>query len=317
MVTDSNASEGIDVASGVLTLTDGTQIIGNGSGNLTVDPSGQLRITAGTGADTATGSGATLDGVKVTDNATGTDSNAGIDVASGILVLDDGTQITGNGTGTLTVDSGATLEITTGTGATLDGVIVDDNGTGTGAAAGIDVASGVLTLDGNTQIQGGNTGTLNIAGTGELKITTATGATLDGVVVTDSNASEGIDVASGVLTLTDGTQIIGNGSGNLTVDPSGQLRITAGTGADTATGSGATLDGVKVTDNATGTDSNAGIDVASASWCWTTAPDHRQRHGHADGRQRGHAGNNDWHWRDAGRRHCRRQRHWHRGRRRH
>ena len=105
-------------------------------------------------------------------------------------------------------------------------MIVDDNSTGTGAAAGIDVASGVLTLDGNTQIQGGNTGTLNIAG-GELEITTATGATLDGVVVTDSNASEGIDVASGVLTLTDGTQIIGNGSGNLTVDPSGQLRITA------------------------------------------------------------------------------------------
>ena len=100
----------------------------------------------------------------MTDNASGSDSSAGIDVASGVLVLDDATQIIGGGSGTLTVDSGGQLEITNGTGAptgaTLDGVIVDDNSSVTNG--GIDVASGVLVLDDSTQIQGGNTGTLDI-----------------------------------------------------------------------------------------------------------------------------------------------------------
>src|SRR5208282_4143852 len=154
----------------------------------------------------------------------------GIDVASGaVLTLDGGTAINGSGTGTLTVELGGQLKITTGTGATLDGVIVDDDGTGSGTSAGIAVASGaVLTLDGNTQIQGGGNGTLAIASTGELSIT-STGATLNGVVVTDSNITDGIDVASGaVLTLDGGTAINGSGTGTLTVELGGQLKITTG-----------------------------------------------------------------------------------------
>ena len=177
----------------------------------------------------------------MTDNASGSDSSAGIDVASGVLVLDDATQIIGGGSGTLTVDSGGQLEIINGTGAhtgaTLDGVIVDDNSSVTNG--GIDVASGVLTLTDGTQIQGGNTGTLDIVG--ELKIIKGTGtgshtgATLDGLSVTDSNGIEGIDVASGVLTLNDGTVISG---GTLTVDPTGQLKITKPSAATLRPGPG-------------------------------------------------------------------------------
>src|SRR5208282_469950 len=185
----------------------------------------------------------------------------GIDVASGaVLTLDGGTAINGSGTGTLTVELGGQLKITTGTGATLDGVIVDDDGTGSGTSAGIAVASGaVLTLDGNTQIQGGGNGTLAIASTGELSIT-GTGATLDGVVVTDSNTTDGIAVVA-TLTLDDDTAINGSGTGTLTVESTGELAITAGSGADSATAGGATLNGIIVTDD----NITDGIDVASGA----------------------------------------------------
>src|ERR1700686_1503260 len=151
-------------------------------------------------------------------------------------------------------NSGAQLLVSTG-GATLDNLIVDDDITATGTSAGIDVVT-TLTLKDNTQILGGGTGTITIGSSGQLLVTTATGATLDGVVVTDTNANAGgttpgIDVASGaVLTLNDNTQIISTDSGTLQIENTGELLIAAGAGAtsDGATAGGATLDGVIVTD---------------------------------------------------------------------
>src|SRR6202030_4059147 len=206
---------------------------GSGTGTLTVESTGELEIT---------GTGSTLDGVIVTDS----NASDGIDVASGaILTLDGGTQIKGSGTGTLVIDSSGQLAITGA--ATLDGLVVDDDTTTSGILAGIYVASGVLTLDDGTQIQGGGIGTMTIASTAELSITSGSGATLDGVIVTDSNASDGIDVASGaILTLNDNTQIVGTGTGTLTVESTGRLVIAAGAGADGATAGGATLNGVIV-----------------------------------------------------------------------
>ena len=240
-------------------MNDSTSISG---GTLTIESTAgsELQITAGTGADGATPGGATLDGVSVTDS----NATEGIDVTSGaILTLDGGTVISG---GTLTVDLGGVLEVTNATGATLDDVIVDDDGTGTGANAGIDVASGVLTLDGGTQIQGGgpfaDRGTLTVASSGELQIT-GTGAALDGVNVTDLNpgtTNSGIDVSGAILTLNDSTSISG---GTLTIESTAgsELQITAGTGADGATPGGATLDDVSVTDS----NATEGIDVTSGA----------------------------------------------------
>ena len=113
---------------------------------------------------------------------------------------------------------------------------------------GIDVASGAaLTLDAGTQIWGGGNGTLTIEAGGQLSITTASGATLDGLLVHDDSTTDGIDVASGaVLTLNDGTVVSG---GTLTVENTGELLIAVGSGRDAATGRGATLDNVAVTDH--------------------------------------------------------------------
>ena len=92
--------------------------------------------------------------------------------------------------------------------ATLDALIVDDDTTSVGSK-GIDVsgATAVLTLDDGTQIQGGSTGgtsagTLTIESTAELLVTsgsTSLGAGLDGMFVTDNNASKGIDVSGAAL----------------------------------------------------------------------------------------------------------------------
>ena len=88
-------------------------------------------------------------------------------------------------------------------------------------------------------------GTLTVETGGEITVN-GSGATLDGVQVSDLNTGVGIDVVS-TLTLNDGTVI--SGGGKLTVDSAGQLDITAGTSADGATAGGATLDGVIVTDS--------------------------------------------------------------------
>ena len=122
------------------------------------------------------------------------------------------------------------------------------------AGTGIDVSGAVLTLDDDTVISGG-TLTVEIASGSQLLITagagadgaTAGGATLDDVTVTDNNtgadASAGIYVSGGVLTLDGGTALNGSGSGTLTIaSTSGsQLKIT------NTDGSGATLNGSLLT----------------------------------------------------------------------
>ena len=113
-----------------------------------------------------------------------------------------------------------------------------DDDTTSFSPPGIDVASGaVLTLKDTTTILGGGNGTLTIEVGGQLSITTASGATLDGLLVHDDNTTNGIDVASGaILTLNDGTVISG---GTLTVEGTGKLLIAAGSGQDAAPGRGA------------------------------------------------------------------------------
>src|SRR5262249_20153444 len=123
-VTDANASRGIDVSGGVLTLSDGTVISG---GTMTVESvaGSQLLITPGSGANGATARNATLTGVTVTDNSTLV--AGGIEVASGgKLTLNGGSDIIGSGTGTLVIDPGTQVVVTTG-GAIFDGLLVDDD----------------------------------------------------------------------------------------------------------------------------------------------------------------------------------------------
>ena len=229
---------------------------------ITVDPGVILTLVNETVTGTVTNQGtidvetfADFTNVQATNVVSSGNGIIEVGVSSNtVLLLEDGTTIID---GYLNVESGSQLKITGPTGATLDGVIVDDDGTEIGANAGIYIASGVLTLDGGTQIQGGGTGTMTIASTGELSITSGSGATLDGVIVSDLNTTTGIDVVT-TLTLDDNTVISG---GTLTVESTGVLQITAGTGLDGATAGGATLDGVIVTDS----NSSDGIDVESGA----------------------------------------------------
>ena len=144
--------------------------------------------------------------------------------------------------------------------ATLDGVAVTNGGSG------IDVSGAVLTLDDNTVISGS---TLTVESTAGSQLLITTGGGTDGasaddvpvtaVAVTGADASAGIYVSGGVLTLDGGTALNGSGSGTLTIaSTSGsQLKIT------NTDGSGATLNGVVVDDDNTGSGVNAGIYVAS------------------------------------------------------
>ena len=174
----------------------------------------------------------------------------------GIITVDGGQfNLSGTDTisgGQLNVDNGGQLTIATSALVTFDNVLVDDNTT-TSSPPGIDVASGaILTLQNGSEIDGGRianaAGTLTIEDDGELRIA-GTGATLDGLLITDNDISSanGIDVVS-TLTLSDGTQISG---GTLTIESGALLQVTAGSGADLATASGATIDHVTVTDSGT------------------------------------------------------------------
>ena len=122
----------------------------------------------------ASGPGATLDGVKVTDNNTSTVTrrHQGRHRASAAtLLLDDGTVISGGGTGTMTIGAIGTLDVekgTSGPGATLDGVKVTTSNTSTvtpGITVGTGASAATLLVDDGTVISGGGTGTLTI-GTG-------------------------------------------------------------------------------------------------------------------------------------------------------
>jgi hypothetical protein len=213
---------------------------------LTINAGNTLDIEAGANGPNH---GATLDGVAVTDKGA---LDIG-DVNSGaILTLDDGTTVTGGGTGMLTINAGNTLDIEAGAngpnhGATLDGVAVTDNG-----ALDIgEVASGaLLTLDDGTTITGHGIGTLTIIAGNALEVETGTsgpsyGATLDGVLVTDSGAIEiGATTSGAILTLDDGTSITGGGT--LTIGSASGSGGGSGE-LDIAAGPGATLDGVGIT----------------------------------------------------------------------
>ena len=221
-------------AGAVFQLVDGTTIIG---GILTIATSGTLDIETG-----ASGPGATLDGVFVTNNGLIEVDLAG---AGAVLTLDDGTTISG---GSMTIEDLGVLDIeyggaSGGHGATFDGVYVTNNGLIEVDMAG---AGAALTLDDGTTISGGNM-TVGNSGSGMLDIESGAsgpGATLDGVFVTNNGLIE-VDMAGAgaVLTLDDGTTISG---GNMTVEASGVLDIEFGGASG---GHGATLDGVFVTNS--------------------------------------------------------------------
>ena len=161
-------------------------------------------------------------------------------------MLSGGTTVSGS---TLTINAASTLDVETGSGelypgATLDGVTVTNDG---GIVIGATTGGASLALVDGTTITGG---TLTIGSAAELDIETGAngpGATLDGVNVTDSGAIDIDLLASGaILTLDDNTTISG---GTLTVgsfdaDVAGALDIVG------VEGSGATLDGVNVINNA-------------------------------------------------------------------
>jgi fibronectin-binding autotransporter adhesin len=251
---------------GELLFDDGMNVTG---GTLIIESVSQLVITAGTGA------GATLDNVSVTDS----NITEGIDVKSGaILTLDGGTQINSTDLGTLTIGSTGALDVETLGGstvstpdATIDGIIVTDGNAGGGTYTGIEIADAtsgaILTLDGGTQINSTDDGTLMIGSTGTLDVETLGGstvstpdATIDSIIVTDGNDGDGTyngieisDATSGaILTLDGGATISG---GTLAVELGGVLAITDAIGA--------TLDHVVVDNDGTGTGANAGIYVAS------------------------------------------------------
>src|SRR5262249_59689009 len=115
----------------------------------------------------------------------------------------------------LAVTAGGSTDGASAGGATLDHVSVTDSN-----ATGIDVISGVLTLDDGSSIAGG--GGLAVESGGQLVVTSG-GATLNNISVDDdatgTGASAGIYVSGAVLTLS-GTQILGGAAaaGTLTID---------------------------------------------------------------------------------------------------
>ena len=188
------------------------------------------------------------------------DVQVGIADAGGLLQVDggatlklsDGATIT---KGEVTLGSLSTLDVEVGAvslpagtpDATLDGVSVI--GTSGLAPSTIQIGTAgaaTLLLDDGTSIENGN---LTISGGSALDVTTS-GATLDGVTVTGTNATlsvaastieVGTTTTTGtVLTLDDGTTIT---NGNLIID--------AGNTLDIESAGGATLDGVNVTNSGT------------------------------------------------------------------
>ncbi|WP_213737477.1 autotransporter-associated beta strand repeat-containing protein [Bradyrhizobium sp. dw_411] len=215
----------------VLTLDDGTTIDGNGK--LTIESGSTLDVERGTGSAHR---GATFDGLAVVDNGS---LDIG-DTAAAILTLDDGATLSGSGQ--VKIKSGSTLDVergATGPGATFDGIAVSAQATGKievgqTSTATLSLKNGASITDGTLLIgAAGHTGTLDIE--------SASGATLDGVVVTAHAVTDNIEVGqtgTSTLLLNGGTAIKG---GTLAI---GAVHST-GT-VDVEGASAVTLDGVAV-----------------------------------------------------------------------
>ena len=197
-----------------------------------------------------------------------------VDIANFVTTTGDDSPVTTPGT--IQVDGGATLKLSDGAtitkgevtlgslsvldvemgavslpagtpDATLDGVSVIGTSGLTPSTIQIGTSgAATLLLDDGTSIENGN---LTISGGSALDVTTS-GATLDGVTLTGTNATLSVaastievgttTTAGTVLTLDDGTTIT---NGNLIID--------AGNTLDIESAGGATLDGVNVTNSGT------------------------------------------------------------------
>ena len=236
----------------------GAGAIGQGDGDLTLQNDGSAIIDANLNGQTLlldTGSTDTNTGLmeatsrgilQIDDSITNTGASAGTLKATGAgeSLFDDSMTVTG---GSLKVDSTSQLVITagTGTGATLDAVTVTDSNAGADANAGIYVSGAILTLDGGTAINSADSGTLTIGGTSTLDIESlhdsgtpgSPDAKLDGIIVTDGNATaystttnSGIEISEAtsgaILTLDGGSQINSTDGGTLTIGSSGTLDVS-------------------------------------------------------------------------------------------
>ncbi len=159
------------------------------------------------------------------------------------LTLSGGTDISG---GQLSIGCSGILAVESCAGATLDDVFVCNFG-----AIQVDVESGpttTLTLSGGTDVSGGQ---LSIGCSGILAVESCAGATLDDVFVCNFGAIQvDYETSPTTLVLSDGTTVTG---GTLSIGLSGLVDIESG-----LNGSGATLDGVSLTNN-------GGIDIGDTT----------------------------------------------------
>ena len=223
------------------TITGGT-VTNNGIIDLTGTAALMNGLLGNPGQVNVSGSGNALDGETVI--------NGGTINVTGVLTLDLGTSVTG---GTLT-NSGI-VKIEAASGATLDGVNVQN---GSGVIQIDDILSpdaSTLVADDGTTISGG---TLTIGSVGTFEVTSAVGATLDGVSVGNSGLVQ-IDAGSRLnldgTTITGGTvtdggtiEVTGNSSINSASVNGGQVTVDAAT---TLTLDGTTVTGTTITDGGT------------------------------------------------------------------
>jgi hypothetical protein len=193
-------------------------------GTLATSCGGLIQTIAGT---------STLDGVSVINDGTiSVDAMAPGSIV--VLTLQDGTTITD---GTLTVGDQGILDINGACGATLDGVAVDVSALGIIDVGAMTASGSILTLGDGTAITGG---ALTIQSHSQLDIEACTGATLDGVIVTNDGTIQVGEAASATtLILGNGTTIAG---GALSIGNAGTLDIGSG---------GASLTGVTIINNGT------------------------------------------------------------------
>ena len=196
--------------SSILTVDDGTSITG---GTMTIGSTGELDVEKG-----ASGPGATLDGVDVTVNSSGSIEIDALGTTPATLTLDGGTSITG---GTLTFGNASdTIDVEDASGATLDNVDVS----GGGAIEVGQTNTATLTLDGGTTI---TAGTLTISAGSALDVQSPGGATLTGVAITNTGI---VEVVSNTLVINNQsggsfTNFVGLSNGTLKVDNGATLDL--------------------------------------------------------------------------------------------